>query len=167
MAEQKLFPPLSPSMLRTWGNTLPLSGTGQLTMDIALTITLVIFISAFISAGLVIQFTTIRKLKEKIREQEEKEVNHYDNAHKIYRDLRQELNETQLKLRWVEAEKEVRKFLMRDPQRMRELAQAGHLDRQNWMIQQGTEIIMKEDDIYVTTRLIEWWGDKKADNFNI
>jgi hypothetical protein len=35
MAEQKPFPPLSPSTLRTWGNTLPLSGTGQLTMDIA------------------------------------------------------------------------------------------------------------------------------------
>lgn len=30
MAEQKPFPPLSPSTLRAWGNTLPLSGTGQI-----------------------------------------------------------------------------------------------------------------------------------------
>lgn len=136
-------------------------------MDTALTITLIVFIAAFISAGLVIQFTVIRKLKEKLHEQEEEMGQNYSNAAEADRDLRQELYQAQLNLRWVEAEREVRKFIMRDPQRMRELAQAGHLDRQNWLIQQGTEIIMQEDDVYVTTRLIEWWGDKKADNFNI
>ena len=136
-------------------------------MDTAFIITLVLFTAAFIAAGLVIQATVIRNLKEKIREQEEEMGNHYANAAEIDRDLRQELYQTQLNLRWVEAEREVRKFIMRDPQRIRELAQAGHLDRQNWLIQQGTEILMGEDEINITTRLIEWWGDKKADNFNI
>jgi len=81
-------------------------------MDIALTIILLFFISAFISAGLVIQFTTIRKLKEKIREMDEEMGQHYSNAAEIDRDLRQELNQTQLHAIALEKELEVRKFIM-------------------------------------------------------
>lgn len=81
-------------------------------MDIALTITLLFFISAFISAGLVIQFTTIAALKKKLHEQEEEMGQHYSNAAEIDRDLRQELHLVQLHVIALEKELEVRKFIM-------------------------------------------------------
>lgn len=164
MAEQKPFPPLSPSMLRTWGNTLPLSGTGQLTMDTALTITLIVFIAAFISAGLVIQFTVIRKLKEKLHEQEEEMGQNYSNAAEADRDLRQELYQTQRNSRWLAAEVAVRKFLMRDPQRIHELHQLGHLDRQQWLINKCVEIVLNDDDFNAEHNIVEWWKDRNEYN---
>lgn len=164
MAEQKPFPPLSPSMLRTWGNTLPLSGTGQLTMDIALTITLITFIAAFITAGLVIQLIVVRKLREELRKQEEEMGQHYSNAAEVDRDLRQELYQTQRNARWLAAELEVRKFLMRDPQRIHDLHALGHLDRQQWLINKAVEVVMKDDDFNALANISQWWKDRHEYN---
>lgn len=164
MAEQKPFPPLSPSTLRAWGITLPLSGTGQLTMDTAFIITIVLFTAAFIAAGLVIQFTTIAALKEKIREQEEEMGQNYSNAAEADRDLRQELYQTQLNSRWLAAEVAVRKFLMRDPQRIHELHQLGHLDRQQWLINKCVESVLKDDDFNAEHNIVEWWKDRNEYN---
>ena len=58
-------------------------------MDIALVITILFFVAAFIAAGLVIQGTTIRTLKEKIREMDEEMGDNYSRAAEADRDLRQ------------------------------------------------------------------------------
>lgn len=117
-------------------------------------------LTVLISTVMVIQVTVIRNLKEKIREMDEEMGRHYSNAAEADRDLRQELHQAQINLRWLEAEIEVRKFLMRDPQRMRELHQIGHLDRQGWLINRGTELVVESEPIMVENTISEWWEDR-------
>lgn len=136
-------------------------------MDTGIIITLVIFVAAFLTAGLVIQFTVIRKLKEKLRETEEEMGQHYSNAAEVDRDLRQELHQTRVNLRWAEAEIEVRKFLMRDPQRIRELHQLGHTDRQEWLINKGTELVVGDDPINAGNVIAEWWEERNEYSKNL
>lgn len=162
MAEQKPFPPL-PHHVDGQGHSLPLSGTGQIVMETFAFIALLL-LSALISTVMVIQITIIRKLKEKIREMDEEMGQNYSNAAEIDRDLRQELYQTQRNLRWVEAETAVRKFLMRDPQRVQELHQMGHLDRQQWLINKCVELVLKDDDFNTDANIAQWWQDRHEYN---
>lgn len=88
----------------------------------------------------------------------------YSVAADSYRDLQQELHQTQRNLRWVEAEKAVRKFLMRDPQRIYELHQMGHADRQQWLINKCVELVLQDDDFNADHNISQWWQDRHEYN---
>lgn len=117
-------------------------------------------LTVLISTVMVIQVTVIRNLKEKIREMDEEMGRHYSNAAEANRDLRQELHQTQIDLRWAEAEIEVRKFLMRDEEKLRQLQQTGHAYRQEWLINKGVELVVKDDPFFSANNIAQWWEDR-------
>ena len=197
MAEQEPFPPLSPSMSRAWGNSLPLSGTGQLTMDIAI-MSISIFVASFIAIISLAYATTIRTLRERISELEEEKKRdrkllveasgelhrlagveeafkkERENATEIYataaeidRDMREELRLAESHQKWFKCEVQVRAFIMSSPSRFAQLRNAGHLDRQNWVINDGTKILFSCSEEEFTTELLNWWETTTNNNFNI
>lgn len=165
MAEQKPFPPLSPSTLRAWGITLPLSGTGQLTMDTAFIITLVLFNAAFITVGLVIQATVIRNLKEKIREMDEEAGWNYSNAAEADRDLRQELYQTQLHVTALEKELEVRKFIMNSDRIKYFPWWMNSIEKDNLVRYLAGKL--GSEPMYYNHDLQEWWVHLEGNNYII
>ncbi|NBS70806.1 hypothetical protein EBT31_18160 [bacterium] len=142
-------------------------------MDIAIII-VSLFVAFFIAISMVMDATYIRTLRERISELEEKLKKEEENSTEMYskgaeidRDRCEELRLAESHQKWFKCEVQVRAFIMSSPTRVEQLRNAGHLDRQNWIIGEGTKILFSCSEEEFTTELINWWETTTHNNFNI
>jgi hypothetical protein len=142
-------------------------------MDIAI-ISISIFVAIFVAISMTMDATYIRTLREKIAQLEKELKEKEENATEVYaqgaeidRDRCEELRLSESHQKWFKCEVQVRAFIMSSPTRFEQLRNAGHLDRQNWVINEGTKILFSCSEEEFTTELLNWWENMTHNNFNV
>jgi len=106
-------------------------------------------------------------VEEAFKKEQKNAAEVYAKGAEIDRDQREELRLAESHQKWFKCEVQVRAFIMSSPSRFAQLRNAGHLHRQNWVINEGTKILFSCSEEEFTTELLNWWETTTNNGFNV
>jgi hypothetical protein len=98
-------------------------------------------------------------VEEAFKKEQENAAEIYAKGAEIDRDRCEELRISESHQKWFRCEAKVRAYIMSDNTRMQQLRNAGHLDRQYWVVQEGTKVLFSCEEEEMGHELIGWWKD--------
>jgi len=107
-------------------------------------------------------------VEEAFKKEKENSTEIYAQGAEIDRDRCEELRLSESRQKWFKCEARIQAFILDCPTRTAQLRNAGHLDRQHWVIADGVKALFSYSDKNEDPNAItNWWTNAVNNGFNV